>query len=1115
MKNTLLLKTGILLLATALTVQANVLLETDFSGADGPLAGREGWVGRDDAVHLDGKGLAGLSKPDGFVKRELPLPAGPERIRFTAQVKFSALAGSTMRRMQPGTDSTPGGIESIKIESDGGELAAPVGAQPPPVAKPGLPLGSRTNAEVQRGRELEARIDGAKSDAEVFAALREGWKNPPSSYRPHTRWWWPGNAVTKEGIDWQLEQMKEQGLGGVEIMSFSKVYDKGNIEFGTPEFFDIVHYTVTKAHELGMLVTPPLGPGWNHGHAWVPEPDRAKNLKVSEQEIRGGEAVEATLEPPKEFGEREKRIDAVVAVKLDDAGQPDFSQRVDLTALIKGARDYSAAPNNLVSADLPAGRWKIMGFWTGYTGEKCAAENNEPRSALVDHFDKEAVRRYVEFMGDRYRGLFGEHFGQTVDSFFGDSYELRQEDFFSSRDLFERFEKVKGYDLRPYLPLLKFDGAPETPYVRHDFNHFLHLLGMEAATDTLVDYCDEVGVQMRQQPHYRFPTEMIEASGRFQRPETENTKTSFDPMFWHKLAAAGADLYPSKDKRWVSAEAFTFINTKYRTTMEQIKRGTDLFLRDGITQFYNHGYFYTPEKELAPARDLIWMNRISHVNTWWPWYRGLADYQARASFLSRQGRPQSNVLVYSPMPSVWSERADFPVKHVRDLPFGNLMKTLIASGYDFACVNDDLLQHHSEVRDGQIIINGSSFSVLILPRVLFLTPETLAVLDRFVRSGGTVFALNTLPQQTTGLLEHAEREKQLAKMIEALFNTKGGEKAVGDGKTFFLPSCDGFDYLTKWAPGAVEWAATEPLSPAWAEFIAALRTRLTPDFEIADKPLSDGLTFRRTRIGGVDAWFITNLQPHATRTEVILNSKKHHAQIWNPMTGEINAVTKSRVTDDGRIALPVDLQPWESRFVLLSAQPDASLRPARELGPEKSYPVAGSWTVQFNGLGGAEKRIELAELADWTTLPGLRDFSGEAQYTLEFELPEDLSEPSHAMFLDLGKVHEVAHVHVNGKDAGKVWMQPQRVEVTGLLRPGKNTIQVTVANLLWNHAAGMKEPNPIPAELHAHYGTTWPEAYNGWGSLQTIKKNNKDDRLPSGLLGPVTLRTAAEISTQP
>jgi hypothetical protein len=967
------------------------------------------------------------------------------------------------------------------------------------------------NKEVVRARELEQRIARAPSDTATLGALREGWTNPPASYRPHTRWWWPGNAVTKEGIAWELEQMKEQGFGGVEIMSFLKVYEKGNIEFGSPEFFDRVNYAVTKAQELGMLVTPPMGPGWNHGHAWVPEENGSKVLAISEQDFEGGQPADCTLKTPTEapyLRKAKMKLEAVVAVKLNAKGVPDCGQRMDVSVQIKGPKEYSVKPKIQGSLNLPEGRWKLMGFWTAFTGQKCAAENYDPPSAIVDHLDKRAVRQYAEYMVERYRALFGDHFGQTVDSFFGDSYELSQDFALWSTDLFERFQKEMGYDLRPYLPLLKYGGAPETPYVRHDFGRFLHLMGMEAAVGTLADYCDEVGVQMRQQPHYRFTAELIEAAGRCQRPETENTKRSFEPMFWHKLTTSGAQLYPSKEKRWVSAEAFTFINTKYRTTMEQIKRGTDLFLRDGITQFYNHGYYYTPEKELAPARDLIWMNRISHVNTWWPWYRGLADYQARASFISRQGRADAKVLLYSPMPTVWSERAEFPCKHVRDVPFGKLPKMLVASGYDFDCVNDDLLQRHADVNAGKLVINGYAYSVLVLPRVLYLAPETLAVVERFVRGGGTVFALNTLPQKTTGLLQHAEREQKLAGMIEALFVAQGGEKKIGAGMTYYLPDCAGFDYLKVWSPGSPEWEPTEPLTPSYAKFIAALRERLIPDFEITGAPLSNGLTFRRTRIGQVDAWFICNLQPDAQHTEIILNTEARYPQIWKPMTGQITSTTKSRVTADGRLALAVDMQPWESFFVIVTSQPDKNLHLASDLRPEQTYPLAGTWSVAFSGLGGFQKRLELPNLVDWTTLPELRDFSGTAHYTLEVELPANLADSQKAVFLDLGKVHEVSQVRINGTDAGKVWMQPYRVEVTGMLKQGTNTFQIIVANLLWNYAAGLTQPTQIPLELQAHYGVTWNQEYSGWKSMQAAKRNNKNDRLPSGLIGPVTLQTA-------
>ena len=985
-----------------------------------------------------------------------------------------------------------------------------------PVSKPVILLGTTTNSEALRARKIEARIDGAKTAADTLAALREGWTNPPSTYRPHTRWWWPGNAVTKEGIDFQLQEMKDKGFGGVEIMSSSKVYEKGNIEFGSPEFFEMVNYTVSKAQELGMFVTPPLGPGWNLGHGWVPEANRSKALVISEQDVQGGQSAEYTLIPPAQlpYVRTAKKLEAAVAVKLNAKGVPDCRERIDLSATVKGKNDFAVKPDLKVRADLPSGKWKIMTFWTAFSGQKCASEDYNPKSAVADHLDANAVRDCADYMVGKYRALFGEHFGQTVDSFFNDSFELHQDFTLWSTNLFDRFQREKGYDLRPYLPMIKYDGAPETPYVRYDVGSFLHGLGMESAIGTLADCAAENNVHMRQQPHYRFVTELIEASGRLQRAETENTKRSFDPVFWHKLTTSGAQLYPSKEKRWTSAEAFTFINTRYRTTMEQIKCATDLFLRDGVTQFYNHGYFYSPEKELEPARDMGYMSRISHVNTWWPWYRGLADYQARGAFLSRQGRADSSVLVYSPMPTEWAKQVDFPLKHVRHIPFGSLLKILVASGYDFDCVNDDLLQKFTTVRNGKLEINGYKYSVLILPKVEMLAPETLAVIDRFVRAGGTVFALNTLPEKTTGLINHVERDNRQAQMLASLFELKGGAKKVGSGTTYFLPKCDEFEYQ-KTLGQVFEWSPTEPLTPAYAEFVKDLRSRLVPDFEIAGTPLSNGLTFRHTRIGQVDTWFICNLQPNAQRAEVILNTEKRVPQIWDPMTGQIKSAPAPRVTADGRLALAVDLQPWDSCFVLLTAKPEGTLPPVRQFGPETSRAVEGTWSVEFSGIGGRQHRMDMSKLVDWTTVPELKEFSGSALYTIDIDLPAEFAGKTSAVFLDLGEVHEVAQVLVNGTEAGKVWMQPYRVEVSGLLKPGKNKIQIRAANLVWNYTMGLSNPTPIPEELQAHYGTTWNKDCKSWETLQNHKRNNKNDRLPSGLLGPVTLRLSEEVPKKP
>ncbi len=83
-------------------------------------------------------------------------------------------------------------------------------------------------------------------------------------------------------------------------------------------------------------------------------------------------------------------------------------------------------------------------------------------------------------------------------------------------------------------------------------------------------------------------------------------------------------------------------------------------------------------------------------------------------------------------------------------------------------------------------------------------------------------------------------------------------------------------------------------------------------------------------------------------------------------------------------------------------------------------------------------------------------------------------------------------------------MEPYRVNVTGLLHPGKNHVQIHVVNLAWNYAAGLSQPPPMPADLVEHYGAE-PTGKFGWTSLQKSKTKHNNDRLPSGLLGPVKI----------
>jgi hypothetical protein len=94
--------------------------------------------------------------------------------------------------------------------------------------------------------------------------------------------------------------------------------------------------------------------------------------------------------------------------------------------------------------------------------------------------------------------------------------------------------------------------------------------------------------------------------------------------------------------------------------------------------------------------------------------------------------------------------------------------------------------------------------------------------------------------------------------------------------------------------------------------------------------------------------------------------------------------------------------------------------------------------------------------------------------------------------LDLGEIHELAEVKVNGKSCGIVWCPPFRADVTGGVVPGENKLQVEVVNFWPNRIIG--DASLPPAERFT--------------KTNIRNLTAKTPLEPAGMLGPVQLLEA-------
>lgn len=947
----------------------------------------------------------------------------------------------------------------------------------------------------------ESLIKNANTAKEVMAGLIKGWQNPSSTYKPHTRWWWPGNVLNNEDITWQMEQMSAQGLGGVEIMSTWKMYKKDNVEYLTPEYLKLVKHAVKEGKRLGLQVSITFGPGWSFGGSWVEESDQSKVLCMGAKDISGSIQFTGELPLAKSGGQvgveimktppGPGRLIAVVAGRIiqEDQLEPD-----SLTILSTMVNRNSS----ILEWAVPPGRWRLMAFWLKLTGQECQAQSFNPTPMVIDHLSKGAVERYCEYLGGAFAGQFGDELGKTVDSFFCDSFEIKTlpGSLLWSDDTLEGFKTHTGYDLTKYLPCLWYDIGAPTPRVRYDLGKYLSDLGLNTVFKTFNDWCDSHHMQARMQPHYRFTEEIVQGAGATARPETEVTTARFEPVADpHKATASGARFY---GREILSAEAYTFIHpARYRTDLSDLKIATDAFLRDGVTQFYNHGYFGSPEMHVAPSRDMPWANRISHWNTWWKYYHHVAAYVSRCCFLMRQGRLKADVLIYSPQVTSWSERALWENDR-RVLPYGNLAKTLVANGYDFDIINDDLLQNKAYFKNEGISINGYPYRIMILPRATVVPIKTMRTISEFVKLGGTVIALEELPFAAAGLINFEENDRELEHIVSGLFNTNSFEK----GKAIFLPEYK-IDPIP-FNPMRQPYSTTPPLNEAQNQLLALLNNVIAPDFELEGRKQSDGLTFIHKQVAEIDIYFVCNLEPTKIKTKVKFRVTGKTPQRWDAISGKVVIKISEYDIDTSGTIIPVEFAPWESAFFIFTPGVEKKIiKQARPIpNPPVIFPIHGPWKISLEGFGFPAYKTVIDKLSSWTGSERTRHFSGTGKYEIEFKLPQNRRSYGDRIFLDLGEVGNIAEVELNGKYLGVVWMTPYRLDITNTARPGKNKLLVLVTNTLINYVSGLKMPPSIPEELQHSLGKADPGIYIHSWPIPEMKETDLPD---SGLMGPVII----------
>ncbi|MEV6110583.1 glycosylhydrolase-like jelly roll fold domain-containing protein [Streptomyces sp. NPDC051940] len=411
-----------------------------------------------------------------------------------------------------------------------------------------------------------------------------------------------------------------------------------------------------------------------------------------------------------------------------------------------------------------------------------------------------------------------------------------------------------------------------------------------------------------------------------------------------------------------------------------------------------------------------------------------------------------------------------------DGPFADTAYALERAQVDFDLVHegalsgDKALLAQAEAADGVLEVGSASYELVVLPPTPVLDAATVRTLAAFVRSGGTAVAVGGLPA-----LAADGDNAALARELGALF-PESGTRSVGRGRAVHVADAEELGAVARGA--SVTAAVLEPAAPS----VRVLRTRRGAD-----------TAFLFHNDGGT---------PVATSALLPVHGEP---ELWDPAAGTVRPAPVRSVPTRGGVTLPLTLAPYETLAVVVRKDADAAPYLTDADGLPVTGVTRGTGTLRVAALAEApgthrltgrdgdqvyagtvsvtdpltplaldgDWTLTLAKegaqpvtrpLGSWVDLDSL--FSGSGTYTKDVTL-DAAALDGRRLLLDLGTVREVAQVTVNGREFGPALWSPYAVDVTEALRPGVNSFSVRVSNTLSNER---KKP------------------------------------LPSGLLGPVTLR---------
>ncbi|MUH36978.1 glycosyl hydrolase [Zobellia amurskyensis] len=966
------------------------------------------------------------------------------------------------------------------------------------------------------------------------SALKEDFKNPPSTSAPGVYWYFMDGNLSREEMTKDLESMKEVGISNLIFLEVGIGVPRGPIDFMSAEWQELYVHAVREAERLGIKILLGAGPGWcGSGGPWVTPEESMKHLVYSETEVKGNKKIKIKLPIPEQRSTqwhnlKDPYYEDVAVYAIPNSVKPTIK---DINEKALYERDpYSSKPNvkpflpdptggsnvdggkildhgdviNITSFMEPNGKlvWQApKGDWTIIRmGKRVTGASTRPSPEPViglesNKMDSVAFKNHLANYTDI---LLEKTAPRKEDSgwtgFHMDSWESGAQNW--TEGIVEEFIKRRGYDPEPYFLTYTGRTVKSTEITERflwDLRQTCKELVLENHVEFAKKYAHRNGLELTIEPYDMNPAGDLDLGAIADVIMAEFWSKRFGYVTWYAVLEATSIAHIT-GRPIVGAEVFTSSNEQaWQEYPWSMKDQSDWALALGVNRFIYHTFAHKPlGDEYRPGMTMGQYGvHWDRGQTWWPMVEAYHKYINRSSHMMQQGQAVSDILyltpegapmVFTPPTDALEENGAIPDK----------------KKYGFDGCSPKMLMDRALVENGKIVFPGaSSYEIMVLPNFESMTPALLHKIASLVEQGAKI--IGSPPHKSPSLTDYPECDDQVKTMAEKLW-----------GK--LQPPAT--RQKVKYGNGTIYWGGqlnnmeTGELYPTFKNTLEILSELNVPiDFSSENNTIRFGHRKTKNR----DIYFVANRTDHF-QSEKCTFRAQGTPELWLPTTGETRKITDYSLKD-GSTVIPLEFFPYESFFITFSKNNTNQTNTRNNNGNfERLTPVKtlqGSWLVSFDPKNGGPENIVFNELQDWTSHEnrGVKYYSGIASYKKTFEL-EGVDDKKY--FIDLGKVNDIARVKLNGKDLGVVWCAPWRIEVSGALQEGANELEIEVANRWINRLLGDQQaPDANVRKVKFNNGllggkefTTGRYTFTTKAAMRSFKFKKP---LLSGLLGPVQL----------